>query len=73
MPLPPAHPWYLSRDPEVQTLLDESVDVVARSRVSLRKSNEALIRADRDNSYQRQQLEQSRRTLSMNRSSILIG
>jgi len=73
MSLPQAHPWHLSREPEVQTLLDETVDVVARSRVSLRQSNEALIRADRDNSYQRQRLEQSRRILSMNRSSILMG
>lgn len=65
MPLPTAHPWHLSRDPEVQTLLDETVDVLARSRVSLRQSSDALIRADRDNAHQRKQLTELRVAISM--------
>lgn len=64
MPLPEAHPMYPSRDPEVQSLLDETVDALVRSRVSLRKSNGALIRADQEHAQHRKQLEDSRRTLS---------
>jgi hypothetical protein len=63
MPLPTAHPWHLSRDPDVQTLLDETVDVLARSRVSLRRSSEALIRADRDSAHQRKRLTELRRAI----------
>lgn len=70
MSLVEAHPWHLSRDPEVQTLLDETVDVLARSRVSLRQSSDALIRADRHNAQQRELLQVSRRVLSGTRSSI---
>ena len=65
MPLPQAHPWHLSRDPEVQNLLDEIVDVLTRCRISLQQSDGALIRADRDNAHQRKQLAEFRRAIGL--------
>jgi len=73
MPLVEAHPWHLSRDPEVQTLLDETVDALARSRLALAQSSDALIRADRENAHQRKQLTELRRALSGIRSLYLTG
>jgi len=55
----------LSRDPEVQSLLDETVEVLASSRISLRESSESLIRAERDNDQQRKQLAESRRLIAL--------
>lgn len=73
MPLPEAHPRYRSRDPEVQSLLDETVDALARARVSLQNSNGALIRADQENAQHRKQLEDSRRRLNMPASPLTAG
>jgi len=55
----------LSRDPEVQSLLDQTVEVLASSRISLRESSESLIRAERDNDQQRKQLAESRRLIAL--------
>ena len=64
MRLHDAHAPKLRRDPEVQALLDETVDALARSRVSLQQSKEALIRANRDNDIQRAQLAELHRSIS---------
>lgn len=67
MPLPKAHPWYLSGDPDVQTLLDETADILVRSRVLLRISRSTLTRTNRDNALQWKEIAELRRVLSLPR------
>jgi hypothetical protein len=63
MPLPKAHLFFDHR--EVESRLDETVDALAQSRISLQRSNEALIRSKRDNDHQRQQLAEFRRAIGL--------
>ena len=64
MTLQNAHPFRASHDPDLQTRLDQTNDALASSWASLRESSDALIRAKRDNDYQRQKLAELRRAIS---------
>ena len=63
MPLPKAQPARLSR-PEIDALLEETADALVLSWVSLRRSNEALIQANRENVRLRKLLEEIRLAIS---------
>jgi hypothetical protein len=64
MPLSQAHPARLA-DKELQRLLADSGQALARSTARLQQSQAALIRAHRDNDHQRGQLAESRRAISL--------
>ena len=63
MSLPKAHALFDHR--AVESRLDETVDALARSRLSLRRSNEALIRSRRNNDDQRRLLIEFRRVAKL--------